>query len=80
MRTVGSRALIAAGAVVSANAMVPAETLNVGAPAIVKRKLEGESLAWVDRTPESYVRLSRNYLSQGIGDPEMQESIETTAS
>jgi carbonic anhydrase/acetyltransferase-like protein (isoleucine patch superfamily) len=77
---IGSRALVAAGAVVSANANVPPETLNAGAPAIVKRKLEGESLSWVDRTPASYVRLSRTYLGQGIGDPEMQESIETTAS
>jgi carbonic anhydrase/acetyltransferase-like protein (isoleucine patch superfamily) len=78
--TVGSRALVAAGAVVSANANVPPETLNVGSPAIVKRKLEGESLAWVDRTPTSYVNLSRTYLAQGIGDPEMQESLDTTAS
>ena len=76
--TVGSRALIAAGAVVSANASVPAETLNAGMPAAVKRKLEGESLAWVDRTPQSYVRLSRTYLQHGIGDPEMQELLETT--
>ena len=77
--TVSSRALIAAGSVVAANAKVPPETLNAGAPAIVKRKLEGESLDWVDRTPESYVRLSRAYLEHGIGDPEMQESIETSA-
>jgi carbonic anhydrase/acetyltransferase-like protein (isoleucine patch superfamily) len=77
---VGSRALVAAGAVVSANANVPPETLNAGAPAVVKRTLHGESLAWVERTPASYVRLSRHYLGQGIGDPELQESIETTHS
>jgi len=78
--TVGSRALIAAGAVVPANANVPPETLNAGAPAVVKRKLEGQSLTWVDGTPASYVKLSRTYLAQGIGDPELQESFETTAS
>jgi carbonic anhydrase/acetyltransferase-like protein (isoleucine patch superfamily) len=77
---VGSRALIAAGAIVPANAIVPPETLNAGAPAIVKRKLEGESLEWVERTPQSYVRLSRTYLGQGIGDPERQDRVETTAS
>jgi carbonic anhydrase/acetyltransferase-like protein (isoleucine patch superfamily) len=77
---VGSRALIAAGSVVPANAQVPPETLNAGSPAVVKRKLEGESLGWVDNTPQSYVRLSRHYLEHGIGDPEMQESIETSAS
>jgi gamma-carbonic anhydrase len=78
--TVGSKALVAAGSIVPANARVPAETLNAGAPAVVKRKLEGESLGWVENTPASYVRLSRSYLQQSIGDPEMQESIETSAS
>ncbi len=75
---VGSRALIAAASVVPANATMPAETLCAGAPAVVKRKLEGNSLGWIDATPESYVRLSRDYLHHGIGDPEMQESIETS--
>jgi carbonic anhydrase/acetyltransferase-like protein (isoleucine patch superfamily) len=76
---IGSKALIAAGSVVPANARVPAETLNAGAPAVVKRKLEGDSIGWVENTPGSYVRLSRTYLEFGIGDPEMQESIETSA-
>ena len=76
---VGSKALIAAGSVVPGNARVPAETLNAGAPAVMKRKLEGESLGWIERTPKSYVRLSRAYLEHGIGDPELQESIETSA-
>jgi carbonic anhydrase/acetyltransferase-like protein (isoleucine patch superfamily) len=76
---VGSRALVAAGSVVAANANVPPETLNAGAPAVVKRTLTGESLTWIDNTPASYVRLSRSYLRQGIGDPELQESIETHA-
>jgi carbonic anhydrase/acetyltransferase-like protein (isoleucine patch superfamily) len=75
--TVGSRALIAAASVVAANANIPPETLCAGAPAVVKRKLEGVSLGWIDTTPASYVALSRTYLRHGIGDPEMQESIET---
>jgi carbonic anhydrase/acetyltransferase-like protein (isoleucine patch superfamily) len=77
--TVGSRALIAAASVVPAKANVPPETLNAGAPAVVKRKLDGEGLSWVDNTPGSYVRLSRAYLGQGIGDPELQETVETSA-
>jgi carbonic anhydrase/acetyltransferase-like protein (isoleucine patch superfamily) len=77
--TVGRRALIAAGSVVAANAAIPPETLNAGSPAQTKRKLEGESLGWIERTPASYVRLSRAYLEHGIGDPELQESIETSA-
>jgi carbonic anhydrase/acetyltransferase-like protein (isoleucine patch superfamily) len=76
---VGTRALIAAGAVVAAGATVPPATLNAGAPAVVKRDLDGSALAWVDQTPGSYVRLSRDYLHHGIGDPELQETVETTA-
>ncbi len=78
--TIGPKALIAAGAVVSANARIPEETLNVGTPAVTKRKLEGVSLHMVENTPSSYVRLSRSYLAQSIGDPEMQETVETSAS
>jgi len=76
--TVGSRALIAAGSVVSANAVIPPESLCAGAPAVVKRQLEGTALGWIDNTPGSYVRLSRTYLEQGIGDPELQEILETS--
>lgn len=39
--TVGRRSLIAAGSVVAAGATIPAEVLAAGAPAVVKRKLEG---------------------------------------
>ncbi len=70
---VGSKALVAASSVVAANANVPPETLNAGAPALVKRRLEGESLGWIVHTPAHYVELSRSYLQQSIGDPEMQE-------
>jgi carbonic anhydrase/acetyltransferase-like protein (isoleucine patch superfamily) len=76
--TVGSRALIAAGSVVSANATIPPESLCAGAPAVVKRSLEGTALGWIDNTPGSYVRLSRTYLHQGIGDPELQEILDAT--
>jgi carbonic anhydrase/acetyltransferase-like protein (isoleucine patch superfamily) len=75
---VGGKALVAAGSVVAANANIPPETLNAGAPAVVKRKLNGESLGWVENTPASYVGLSRSYLQHGIGDPELQESVETS--
>lgn len=74
--TVGARALVAAGSVVAANAAIPAATLVAGAPAQPKRTLEGPSLDWVDKTPAGYVKLSRAYLAHGLGDPELQESIE----
>jgi carbonic anhydrase/acetyltransferase-like protein (isoleucine patch superfamily) len=75
--TVGSRSLVAAGSVVAANATIPPESLVAGTPAVVKRALEGTSLSWIDTTPGKYVRLSRSYLHQGIGDPLMQEILET---
>jgi carbonic anhydrase/acetyltransferase-like protein (isoleucine patch superfamily) len=77
--TIGTKALIAAGSVVAASANIPPETLCAGVPAVVKRKLEGESLGWIANTPANYVQLSRDYLKHGIGDPELAESVETSA-
>jgi carbonic anhydrase/acetyltransferase-like protein (isoleucine patch superfamily) len=76
--TVGARSLIAAGSVVGTNATIPPESVAAGAPAMVKKRLEGTSLDWVDQTAAKYVNLSRLYLHHGLGDPEMQESIEGT--
>ena len=76
--TIGSRALVAAGSVVPANAAIPPESLVAGAPAVVKRKLAGESLGWIDNTPASYVKLSRSYLTNGIGDPKRHEFLDPT--
>ena len=73
---VGARALIAAGSVVSAGAHIPAETVAAGAPAVVKKKLEGKAVAWVEHGGPAYVRLSRSYLHHGIGDPEVHEIAE----
>ena len=74
--TVGARALIAAGSVVGAGAKIPPETVAAGAPAVVKKKLEGASVWWVDAAGPEYVHLSRSYLKHGIGDPEMHELAE----
>ena len=74
--TVGARALIAAGSVVGTGAKIPPETVAAGAPAVVKKKLEGASVWWVDAAGPEYVHLSRSYLQHGIGDPEMHELAE----
>ena len=71
--TVGERSLIAAGSVVAANANIPAETVAAGAPAVVKKKHEGNAVWWVSAAGPEYVHLSRSYLHHGIGDPEMHE-------
>jgi carbonic anhydrase/acetyltransferase-like protein (isoleucine patch superfamily) len=67
--TVGGRTLVAAGSVVAAGASIPPEVLAAGAPAVVKRKLEGASFDWVDHGGPEYVKLSREYLAIGIGAP-----------
>lgn len=58
---VGEQALIAAGAVVAAGAEIPARHLAAGAPARVKKELEGESLGWVTTSAEHYVQLAAAY-------------------
>ena len=64
---VGRRSLVAAGSVVAANAVIPAESLVAGAPAVVKRRLEGRAFEWVDHGSPEYVALSRVYLQSGVG-------------
>ena len=73
---VGSKALIGAGSVVGTRAQIPAESLAAGAPAAVKKKLEGDALWWVEHASPEYVQLSRSYLDHGLGDPEMHEVAE----
>ena len=70
--------LIAAGSIVSVNAKIPPETVIAGVPAVGEEQLEGERPPWVEDAAR-YVALARTYLGHGIGDPEVQESIETTS-
>lgn len=71
---IGEAVLIAAGAVVQGGADIPANHLVAGAPATIRKRLEGESLRWVETSAEHYVALSRSYLAQGIGRPPASES------
>ncbi len=68
--TVGRQALIAAGAVVLEGQEIPDGMLAVGAPARVKRPLEGRSKEWLEVGAAAYIRLSEAYRDQGIGRPE----------
>jgi carbonic anhydrase/acetyltransferase-like protein (isoleucine patch superfamily) len=65
--TIGEGALIAAGSVVGQRAVIPARVVAAGAPATVKKQLEGESASWIEISSEEYVKLSRLYLAQSIG-------------
>jgi len=70
---VGPAALIAAGAVVGSGAQIPARHLAAGAPAVVKKELEGESLRWVTTSAAHYVELSRRYMAEGGAMGELNE-------
>jgi carbonic anhydrase/acetyltransferase-like protein (isoleucine patch superfamily) len=65
--TVGERSLIAAGSVVGERAEIPDGVVAAGAPAKVKKELDGEAAVWVEVGAKEYVRLSRSYLEEGIG-------------
>jgi carbonic anhydrase/acetyltransferase-like protein (isoleucine patch superfamily) len=71
--SVGEGALIAAGSVVAEKAAIPARVVAAGAPATVKKALEGQAATWIEVAADEYVKLSRVYLAQSIGTPEDHE-------
>lgn len=73
---VGRRSLIAAGSVVGAGVQIPPESVAAGAPARVRKPLDGISAVWVDHGSGAYVKLSRTYLEHGIGMPEVHDIAE----
>jgi carbonic anhydrase/acetyltransferase-like protein (isoleucine patch superfamily) len=59
---VGARSLIAAGSVVASGAEIPDGVLAAGAPAVVKRALEGTPAEWwVKMNPPAYAELARRH-------------------
>ena len=57
-----------------AGAEIPASVVCAGAPAKVKKPLEGEAANWIEIAAKEYVHLSRTYLNQDIGDPRLQQT------
>jgi phenylacetic acid degradation protein len=53
--------------VVPAGMHVPPRTLVAGAPATVRKSLEGASADWIRDGGRHYVELSRRYLAEGVG-------------
>jgi len=72
---VGEQAMVAAGSVVTSGTHIPSRHLAAGIPARVKKELEGQSLWWVEQSPGDYAELTRNYLRQGLGKADSQETI-----
>jgi carbonic anhydrase/acetyltransferase-like protein (isoleucine patch superfamily) len=64
---IGAECVIAAGSVVLEGAEIPDRSVVAGVPAKVKKTLEGGAAEWIKDGGEHYVKLSREYLSEGIG-------------
>ena len=64
---IGEEALVAAGSVVPADMAVPPRMLAAGAPATVRKALEGESARWVRESARHYVELARAHRAQARG-------------
>ena len=73
--TVGRHALVAAGSVVLEGQEIPDGMLAAGAPAKVKRALEGSSKTWLEVGASAYIRLTKSYRDQGIGIPDEASEI-----
>src|SRR2546429_6386561 len=64
----GSRAMLAAGAVLPEGMGVPAGHLAAGVPAAVRKPLSGSSASWVERSAEQYRRNGERF-RQGLRAP-----------
>jgi len=64
---IGAGAVVAAGSVVLEDQEVPEATLVAGAPAKMKKRLDGSAKTWSEVSSDAYVRLTREYREQAIG-------------
>jgi carbonic anhydrase/acetyltransferase-like protein (isoleucine patch superfamily) len=61
---IGRNSLVAAGSLITPGTVIPPESLVLGAPAKVKRQLTADELAYLDRSWQNYVELSRRYVAE----------------
>ena len=61
---VGSGSMVAAGAVVREGQEIPPGVVAAGAPAVVKKQLEGSSRDWVESAALQYQELRARYLGE----------------
>ena len=59
---VGRRVMLAAGSVVSEDGEIPPEVLAAGAPAEVKKELDGSSSEWIESAAREYQELRLRYM------------------
>jgi len=65
---VGEGALVGARALVTEGTVIPPHTLWIGAPAKYKRDLTPDEIAWLKKSADNYVRYSREFLEEGLGE------------
>jgi carbonic anhydrase/acetyltransferase-like protein (isoleucine patch superfamily) len=61
---VGAGALVAAGSVVREGQEIPAAVVAAGAPAVVKKEVDGSSRRWIETAAAEYRELRRRYLQE----------------
>lgn len=62
---VGRGSMVAAGAVVREGQEIPPGVMVAGAPAVVRKELDGSSRAWVESAAIHYQALRARYLEEG---------------
>ncbi|MBI1922092.1 MAG: gamma carbonic anhydrase family protein [Geobacter sp.] len=60
---VGEESLVGARALVTEGTIIPPRTLWVGAPAKYKRDLTPEEVAWLQKSPQNYVKYALQYIN-----------------
>ncbi len=65
---VGEGALVGARALVTEGTIIPPHTLWIGSPARYKRDLTPEEIAWLKKSAGNYVRYSREFLENELGE------------
>jgi len=61
---IGDDCLIAAGALVTENTVIPSRSLVMGMPARVKRELSADEIARLKASADEYVETARRYLAE----------------
>lgn len=70
---VGESSVIAAGSVVTVDERVPARIVAAGAPAQVRKVLEGRAADWIAHCTKESLEQARSYRRDNIGDPGRHE-------
>jgi carbonic anhydrase/acetyltransferase-like protein (isoleucine patch superfamily) len=60
---VGANSLVAAGSLLTPGTQIPPKSLVMGSPAKVKRELNDDELAYLEKSWQNYVELKQHYAS-----------------